>query len=266
MNYLKNFKLEKKNILINGGVGLIGSEISKACLDLGAKITIFDNDKRAINYFETKYKKYKKKFTIINIDTSLEKNIKQIDDYINSFKKIDCYINTSYPKNHEWSKNNFNNVSLNSLKDNMDKNILSFCWISNLVAKKMTYKKYGSIIMLGSIYGTIAQDLSIYKGTKIRENISYSIIKAGIINYTRLLSSYYGKYNIRVNCVSPGGVEDQRNKFQNKIFKKNYSKRVPLKRLAKPSEIANVVSFLASDASSYVTGANILVDGGWTAI
>mgnify|MGYP001324713106 FL=1 len=120
----------------------------------------------------------------------------------------------------------------------------------------------GSIIQLSSIYGIVGQNLEIYKGTKMAESMSYSVIKGGINNLTRQMASYYGKYNIRINSVCAGGVFD----YQNKLFLKNYKKIVPLKRLAKTDEIASTVAFLSSDASSYITGSMIMVDGGWTAI
>ena len=83
---------------------------------------------------------------------------------------------------------------------------------------------------------------------------------------TKTFASHYGKYNIRINCISPGGIRDKNNKFQNKRFMKNYSNRVPLKRMAKVNEVAAPILFLASEESSYITGTNILVDGGWTCI
>ena len=86
-----------------------------------------------------------------------------------------------------------------------------------------------------------------------------------LINLTKQMASYYGKYNIRVNCICPGGVRDKINS-KNKNFIKNYKKRVPLKRLAKPIEIASVNLFLSSEASSYIAGTAIIVDGGWTCI
>ncbi len=92
--------------------------------------------------------------------------------------------------------------------------------------------------------------------------MTYSAIKGGIINLTRYLASYFGKYNIRVNNICPGGIFDN----QDKDFVKNYSKKTPLKRMGQPEEIAPAVLFLASEASSYVTGITLMVDGGWTAI
>ena len=123
----------------------------------------------------------------------------------------------------------------------------------------------GSIVLLGSIYGVLGQDLSIYKKTNIKENIAYSVIKGGIVNFTKQMASYYGNYQIRVNCICPGGVLDKVNK-KNKNFIKNYTSKVPLKRLASNKEIATTILFLSSDASSYVTGTTLMVDGGWSSI
>jgi NAD(P)-dependent dehydrogenase (short-subunit alcohol dehydrogenase family) len=92
--------------------------------------------------------------------------------------------------------------------------------------------------------------------------MAYSAIKGGIINYCRYLASYFGKDGIRVNSICPGGVFDN----QNEIFLNSYRRKTPLKRMAKPEDIAGVVLFLASDLALYVTGATVMVDGGWTAV
>ena len=126
----------------------------------------------------------------------------------------------------------------------------------------MKKNKKGSIILLSSIYGVVGQDLSIYEGTKMQESMTYSVIKGGINNLTKQMASYYGKFQIRINALCAGGVFEN----QNERFVKNYKKKVPLKRMATSSDIALSVIFLASDASSYITGTTFMVDGGWTSI
>ena len=126
----------------------------------------------------------------------------------------------------------------------------------------MKEQQSGSIINLGSIYGVLGSDFTIYDGTKMTMPMAYSAIKGGIVNLTRYLASYFGKHNVRVNNICPGGIFDS----QEPIFVRNYEHRVPLKRMGRPEEIASAVLFLASDAASYITGATIMVDGGWTAI
>ena len=118
----------------------------------------------------------------------------------------------------------------------------------------------GSLINFASIYGIKGNDFNVYEGTDMSSPMEYSVIKAGIINLTRYLASYFGKYDVRVNTVSPGGVFNH----QNKIFVRNYCNKTPLKRMANPQDIAGAVVFLASDLSTYMTGQNIVIDGGWS--
>ena len=103
----------------------------------------------------------------------------------------------------------------------------------------------------------------------MKNNFTYSVIKGGINTYTKQMSSYFGKHGIRVNAVCPGGVinaEDKKKLNTNKVFEKNYTNKVPLKRFGRTEEIASAVVFLSSDASTYITGILLPVDGGWTAI
>ena len=134
----------------------------------------------------------------------------------------------------------------------------------------MAIKKIGSIVNIGSIYGSVAQDTSIYKGVKnYNENAVYPIVKSGLIGLTKQMASFFGKNGVRVNLLSPGGIYGHNKndkKKQNNKFLKNYKNRVPMKRLGYSSEVAKAVKFLSTDQSSYITGTNLLVDGGWTII
>jgi len=253
------FNLEKKIVYILGGSGLIGNETVKLLVNHNAKVINLD-------IYEKKHKKINKnklifeKFDCTNLKKSHAKLIK-------IFKKHgypDAFINSSFPKTKNWKNNSFDKIDYNTLKKNLEIHLNSSVWITKLVADEMKKKKIkGSIIQTGSIYGLVGQDQSIYLKTKMTENMSYSVIKGGITNFTRLAASAYGKFGIRINTVCPGGVEDGK---QEKIFLKNYRKRVPLKRLAIPREISSVYLFLSSDAASYVTGSTVVVDGGWTCI
>jgi NAD(P)-dependent dehydrogenase (short-subunit alcohol dehydrogenase family) len=123
-------------------------------------------------------------------------------------------------------------------------------------------KRGGSVINLASIFGLVGYDYQLYQGTQLQPPIAYSAIKSGIINLTRTLASYFGKDQIRVNALCPGGVFNH----QENRFVKNYSTKAPLGRMAIPEEIACAALFLAGSASSYITGSTLVVDGGWTAI
>ncbi len=138
----------------------------------------------------------------------------------------------------------------------------SYFYITQKVSSLMKEKNYGSIVNITSIYGIVGNDFTIYEGTDINPPAAYAAIKGGLINFSRYLASFYGKDNIRVNCVSPGGIFGN----QPKQFVTNYEKKVPLKRLGTPEDISPSVIFLLSDEAKYITGHNLIVDGGWTAI
>ena len=179
-------------------------------------------------------------------------------------------INASYPRTKNWKKNTFEQLTINDYEANIKIHLNSYIWISKLIANNMVKKKIkGSIINLSSMYGLVGQDLSIYKGTKMRENVTYSVIKGGISNFTKQMSSYYGQYGIRVNAICPGGVINKKDRKKLKVdyrFEKNYLNKVPLKRFARTDDVASAAIFLSSNASSYITGILLSVDGGWTAI
>jgi len=257
MNKVDNiFNLDGKTAYVLGGSGLIGIETIKLLRKYNAKV---------INLDVKDYSKSRNKEIFIKFDcTKLKKIEKRLEAIFVKNNFPDIFINCSYPKTKNWKNNSFSKINYKNLKENIEMHLNSSVWITKIIAEKMMKKKIkGTIIQTGSIYGLVGQDQNIYLNTKMTENMSYSIIKGGIINFTRQAASNYGKFGIRINTVCPGGVADGK---QEKSFLKNYKKRVPLKRLAKPTEIASVNLFLSSQASSYITGSSIVVDGGWTCI
>jgi NAD(P)-dependent dehydrogenase (short-subunit alcohol dehydrogenase family) len=126
----------------------------------------------------------------------------------------------------------------------------------------MKIQRFGSLINMSSIYGLIGPDFTVYEGTEMTMPAAYSAIKGGLNNLTRYLASYYGEYQIRVNTVSPGGIFDH----QPELFVNNYNNKVPLKRMGQPKDIVAAVFYLLTDEASYVTGHNLVVDGGWSII
>ena len=267
--YNKMFSLNDKKILLIGGFGLLGKEIAITLSKLGANILVLDsfNDKKTLSNF--KKKRLKIKFLKFDCE-KLNQAEKQIKKIIKEKWIPDVFINCSYPRTNDWYKNNFKDIKLKSYEKNISIHLNSYIWLSRVFAEEVIkYKKNSRIINFSSIYGFLGQDLSVYKKTKMRENLTYSVIKGAIINYTRQMASYYGRYNLLVNCICPGGVYGPvqgLSSTQDKTFLKNYSEKVPLKRLAYPNEIASVVAFLSSDASSYITGTSIVVDGGWSCV
>lgn len=254
-----NFK--DKNLLILGGSGLIGKSLLTKLINCNPKsITNFD-----VSSFKIKYKNY----NFIKFDFEDITNFKYLLEKNYGTRKIDVMINTLYPRYKNWGQSNFENITNENLNSHLILNSNSFFWSSKVVAELMKKHKSGSIILMNSIYGLNAQDLSVYKNTPIKENMTYSIVKGALSNLVKQMASYYGEYNIRINSICSGGIMGLNSMTNNKLSNKfisNYKKKCPMGRLANVNEVVEVILFLSSKSSSYITGVNLPVDGGWTAI
>ena len=259
--FINNYNFKNKLIYIFGGSGLIGNEVSSTLSNLGAKI---------INLDIKKNKTKKKNIVFYNFDCKKYDENFKIKLLIKKFGCPDILINCSYARTDDWTKNNFADCKLSSFKKNIDYQLNFICWSSHIIANEMKKRKInGKIILLNSIYGIRGQDLNIYKGSTMRENMTYSIAKGGITNFVRQMCSYYAKYNLHINSVISGGLKGHTagsSKNQNKKFLKNYSVKCPMKRLGKVEEVSNLIVYLSSNASNYINGSNIVIDGGMTSI
>jgi NAD(P)-dependent dehydrogenase (short-subunit alcohol dehydrogenase family) len=271
IDYLKKFHLNGKTAFVVGGLGLIGREVSTAFAVAGARTVILDLDSEKGELFEKEMRKKGYNINFRSFDCADMNNIENSFSILLKNNKVpDVFINCSYPKTADWGQSSFKDITLESLNRNVEIQMNSYAWLARLVAEAMVKcAKNGSIIQLGSTYGIVGQDLTVYEGTEMQENMTYAAIKGGITGLTRLMASYYGQYNIRINTLCPGGLKGHvagKSDTQDPVFIKQYSKKTPLKRLGHPEEVASTALFLASEASSYITGATIMVDGGWTCI
>ena len=243
--------LKDKIIIVAGGYGLIGKAIVN---DIVKKGGVAVNADISANDDLTK--------NSIKLDITDEASIKSvIEDVYNHYKKIDGLVNTAYPRTKDWG-DVFEKIKIESWRKNVDMQMNSIFYICQQVLNYMQKASSGSIVNLASIYGIVGNDFTLYEGLGMSSAAAYSAIKGGIINFTRYLASLYGKYNIRVNCVSPGGIFDH----QNPTFVERYNEKVPMRRMGNPDDIAQPVSFMLSNEAKYITGHNLVVDGGWTAI
>lgn len=243
-------KLNDKVIIVTGGSGLIGKEIVKDLIEKGAIVINAD----------ISVKTDLQNGTIHTNITSEKSVIQTIELVAKHFGKIDGLVNNAYPRTKDWGTK-FEDITYDSWQKNVDIQMNTiFLFIQKIIPELLKTK--GAIVNITSIYGVVGNDLTIYENTSIGTAAPYSAIKGGIINFTRYLASYYGRKGIRVNCVSPGGIFDN----QHETFVANYEKKVPMGRMGNPDDIAPAVSFLLSNDAKYITGQNLIVDGGWTVI
>ena len=249
-------KLQKKCIIVTGGNGLIGQSIIKNLTDNGAAVINAD-----LNVDSSLSHSYQHS---LECDVTKKVDVdKLISFVIDKYGRIDGLVNGAYPRTEDWMTS-FHNIKYESWEKNVQMQLNSCFYICQSTLAIMKKQNSGSIVNLASVYGIVGNDFSIYEQSPgITSPAAYSAIKGGIINFTRYLASLYGEFNVRVNAVSPGGV------FSNKVNKnlvKNYSAKTPMKRMADSKEIAPAVSFLLSEEASYITGHNLVIDGGWTCI
>lgn len=264
------FSVQDKVAIITGGMGQLGRQYAKVLLDRGAKVAVFDfNIKNKNNYFISQgrnphLKLYKTDITKkSSIKQSLEKSIKDLG-------KPDILINNaaldSPPGSNAYENISFEGYPEKSWDRVFKVNLKGMFLTTQAVGGFMAKNVGGSIINISSVYGNVSPDQRIYKyrsksGKSFFKPVSYAVSKAGVINLTRYLATYWADKNIRVNTLSLGGVFNN----QNKKFVSEYSRRVPMGRMAKEDEYNGAILFLASEASSYMTGSNIIIDGGLTA-
>jgi len=246
-------RLIDKIVILTGASGLIGKATRTHLLLNGAKVVSVDKnistDPESLTY---------------NYDITNEEEIDSlITEVMTIYGRIDGLVNLAYPRTKDWGLK-FEEIPLDSWRENVDMQMNSVFYICQKVLEIMKNQKNGSIVNIASIYGVVGNDFSLYEDYGGTSPAAYSAIKGGIINFSRYLASYYGKYNIRINCVSPGGILDDKN--QHPSFIKRYCDKSPLKRLGNPEEIAPSITFLLSEEASFITGHNLMVDGGWTII
>lgn len=253
------FSLEDKVAVVTGGFGFLGRAMSIGLKQAGAKVYITGKDTSKLGEVFPTFMENLLGVSVLDIShsSSIKKAFKQI---WNKEKRIDILLNNAVYGREE----DFHAVDDSKLLQEIDGTIGGVYRVTKAIIPYLEMNKGGAIINIASMYGLISPDPSIYDENTRRSPPGYAIGKAGIIQYTRYAACHLGNKNIRVNSVSPGPFPDlsiqKSANFIEKLKKKN-----PLGRVGIPDDIVGVVVFLASDASSFITGQNICVDGGWTA-
>ncbi len=243
--------LKDKIIMVTGGSGLIGKEL---IADINRKGGLAVNADIGV---ETSLKNGTLKMDITD-DQSIQNGI---DLIVDEYGRIDGLVNNAYPRTKDWGTK-FEDIEPDSWRANVNMQLSSHFVCTQKVLKIMVSQSSGAVVNIASIYGVVGNDFTLYEEFGGTSPAAYSAIKGGLINFTRYLASYYGHKGIRINCVSPGGIYDN----QHRSFVTRYEAKVPMRRMGNPDDIAPAVSFLLSDEAKYITGQNLIVDGGWTAI
>ena len=257
--------LKGRRALVTGACGFLGKAICETLIELECDLILFDLP--GSNFSEISHKTNRRKESVIDsIEIDLEdisSREKAIKSVLKNNQNLDILINTAALVSSNplegWATE-LKNQSLETWDRAMNVNLKSAFHLSRDFAPLLGANKKGSIINIGSIYGVAAPDYSLYEGTDMGNAAAYAASKGGLIQLTRWLSTTLAP-DIRVNSISPGGIfRDQPKEFVSK-----YEKKTPLNRMATEEDFKGIIAYLSTDLSSYVTGQNILVDGGWTA-
>jgi len=244
----------KRLVLISGGLGVLGQSYAKVLHE--DKFDILNLDIKETENAENTIGEF------YQCDISKENEVNELKKYLlSSNPEIYGLVNNASCQ-PEGFGDELEDYSVDTYRKVLDVNLVGSLLLTKVVIPFMKKQQFGSIINIGSIQGVVAPTFEIYEGMNITSPLVYSVAKAGMIHSCKWIAAKYGKWNIRCNAISPGGLGDsQRGGAE---FSKIYSSRTPLGRMAQSNEIAEVVRFLISDRSKYITGQNILVDGGWT--
>jgi NAD(P)-dependent dehydrogenase (short-subunit alcohol dehydrogenase family) len=268
MKYREFFSLQGKTAIVTGGAGILGKHFCSALSDFGANVAVADLNADAASRIASELEeRYGVQARGYYCDVSSPVSVDSfVNEVVGAFGRIDILHNNAASKSKDLSQffAPFEEYSLEQWREVMSVNIDGMFLMAQAVGKQMIKQGTGgSIIQTASIYGAMAPDQRIYKGSHylgvtINTPAVYSASKAAVIGLTKYLATYWADHGIRVNTLTPGGNESG----QNEEFIRNYSNRIPLGRMGMPHEMTGALVYLASDASSYVTGQNIFVDGG----
>ena len=268
ISYKDLFNLEGKTAIVTGALGILGKKFCAGLAEFGAKVVVTDLDQEKTEHFANEISdRYHIKSMGIRCDVSSHEEVQtMVKRVVESFGEINILHNNAGGNSSdiEACLAPFEDYTLETWRAMMSVNIDGMFLVAQAVGKRMIEQgKGGVIVQTSSMYGLIAPDQRIYEGSQymgcqMNSPASYTVSKAAVIGLTKYLAAYWSDKGIRVNCMSPGGVESG----QTKLFKQKYSARVPMGRMANRDEMVGALIYLVSDASSYVTGENIIVDGG----
>lgn len=254
------FSLKGKVALVTGGAGLYGRQIVEALAEAGARVYLASRNLEAQEQVAAKFRDQGYDVRALQYDQGSEESILALRDAIlQDSSRIDVLVNNAVART---MKDGYQSDAA-AFAESMRINATGLFIITRAFGDVMAEQGSGSIIMIGSMMGTVGPDWTYYVGTNVTPWYpDYFYTKGGMVNFTRFVAGYYGLKGVRCNCVNPGGFQTENHPER---FVKQYCDRTMLGRMANEQDLKGIIVLLASDASAYITGANIAVDGGFTA-
>jgi NAD(P)-dependent dehydrogenase (short-subunit alcohol dehydrogenase family) len=268
------FNLSGRTALVTGAAGLLGREFCRTLAEAGAAVAAVDLDGAAVRSLAESLKQEGCQALGVQADITRPESVSEmVAATVDAFGRLDILVNSAAldpkfdPEHDQNHVQTFENYPLESWNQALEVNLTGMFLASQAAVHPMLEQGSGVIINLCSIYGLVGPDQRIYlretpEGSQVRYKPAfYSVTKAGVLGFTRYLAAYYAGKHIRVNALTPGGIYNH----HDEEFLAAYSSRTILGRMAERNEMNGALLFLASDASSYMTGSNLVVDGGLTA-
>ncbi len=271
-NIFDKFRLDGQVAVVTGGAGLLGKEFCRTLAQAGAAVVVSDLDEAAACKVAQELEDSAGKAVGVGVNVTQPDSVRgMVEAALKAYGRLDVLVcsaalDPKFDSSHAGQhRNTFEDYPAEMWRQALDVNLTGLFLCAQAAAKPMLAQNHGVIINICSTYGLVGPDQRIYRKPGEEEQsykpVYYSVTKAGVLGLTRYLATYYAGKNIRANALTPGGVFNN----HDEIFVQNYSARTVLGRMARGDEMNGALLFLASDASSYMTGANLVVDGGWTA-
>lgn len=274
-NTLKLFDMTNRHTIISGGAGLLGPVFAEALLDAGTIVHLLDVDSKGLEKSHSALSEtYRDRVFQYVCDITDKTEVSRTVEAIEKVGPVEVLINAAAinpkfepePDGRYADNGAFPTYSLENWHRSLEVNLTGMFLLSQSVSDGMMARNQGVIINIASTYGLTGPDQRIYENSSDAERffkpVDYSVTKAGALGFTRALAAFFQNTKVRVNALSPGGVDNN----LDADFVKRYASRTVLGRMARADEYRGAMLFLCSDASSYMTGANLVIDGGWTAL
>lgn len=262
INFRQKFELDNKVVIITGGMGLIGRAFAEACAQYGANVVIADREGVGAEHHASELaSRFNRDMLGISFDVGKREDVEKLkNEVLDKFGRINGLVNCHQNKTAKFFAK-FEEYQDEDWDAVVETNLRGTYLTCQIIGCYMAEQGSGSVINMPSTYSVVAPNQNLYKGTSIGCPAAYSASKGGVMALSQYLSTYWADKGVRVNQITPHGVWNN----HEEQFEKNFANFSPLKRMSYNHEVAGAAVFLLSDASTYVTGHNLVVDGGWTA-